>query len=131
VALGDLRSLVLSDHTLHLGQQPRLGVIGDLGRVGEVHLAAEPVELVEHQHLVGVGAREPVGRQAPHRLDHACLGGVAQRVQAGAVKPRAGVAAIEVLATISWPSAAIRARNSSTCEPIVPRFSWPSLDTRA
>ena len=62
-----------------------------------MNLAAEPLELVEHQHLVCVGAREPVRGQAPHRLDHAGLGGVAERVQAGAVKPRAGVAVVEEL----------------------------------
>ena len=94
VALGDLRPLVLGDHALHLGQQPRLGVIVDRGSVGEVHLAAEPVELVEHEHLVGVGAREPVRGQAPDRVDRAGLGCVAQRVQPGAVQPRAGVAVV-------------------------------------
>jgi len=97
VALGDLRALVLGDHALHLDQQPRLRVIGDLGRVGEVHLATEPLELVEHQHLVCVGAREPVRGQAPHRLDHAGLGGVPERVEAGAIQARAGVAVIKEL----------------------------------
>ena len=77
VALGDLRPLVLCDHALHLGQQPRLGIVVDRGRVGEPHLAAKPVEFVEHEHLIRVGAREAIGCQAPHRLDHARLGSVA------------------------------------------------------
>jgi hypothetical protein len=73
VALRDFRPLVLCDHALHLGQQPRLGIVVDRGRVGEAHLAAKPVEFVEHQHLIRVGARETIGRQAPHSLDHARL----------------------------------------------------------
>lgn len=78
VAFGDLRFLVLGDHALNLGQQGGLRVIsGQVRGVGEVHPDTEAGELVEHEHLVGVGAREPVRGQAPHRLEQAGLGGVA------------------------------------------------------
>ena len=72
VAFGDLGFLVFGDHALHLGEQGGLRVVGGQPRgVGERHGDAEAVQLVEHQHLVGVGAGEPVRRQAPHPLRRA------------------------------------------------------------
>jgi len=56
VALGDLRSFVLGDHTLDLGEQPGLGVVVDRGRVGEAHPHPQAGELVEDEDLVGIGA---------------------------------------------------------------------------
>src|SRR6266568_6634458 len=58
----------------------------------------EAGQLVQDQDLVGAGAGKPVRGQAPHRLEQAGLGGVAQRVQAGPVQPRAGLAVVDVLA---------------------------------
>lgn len=98
VSLGDLRLLVLRDDTLHLGQQHGLRVVcGQVGGVGETHLDAEAGQLVKDQHLVGVGAGQAVGGQAPHHLEQASLGGVAQAVQPGAVKTPAGVPVVDVL----------------------------------
>jgi hypothetical protein len=61
VALGDLGPFVLGDHALDLGEQAGLGVVGDGGGVGEAHRGAVAGQLVEHDHLVGVAAAEPVG----------------------------------------------------------------------
>ena len=74
-------------------------VVGGQPRgVGERHHDAEAVQLVEHQHLVGVGAGEPVRRQAPHPFDEPGLGGITQRVQAGPVQSGAGMPVVDVLA---------------------------------
>jgi hypothetical protein len=61
VALGDLGPLVLSDHPLHLGEQPGLGVVVQRWRIREPHRHAEAGQLVQHDHLVGVGPGQPVG----------------------------------------------------------------------
>ena len=99
VAFGDLGFLVFGDHALHLGEQDGLRVVGGQPRgVGECHGDPEAVQLVEHQHLVGVGAGEPVRRQAPHPFDEPGLGGITQRVQAGAVQSGAGMPVVDVLA---------------------------------
>ena len=61
VAFGDLGLLVFGDHALHLGEQGGLRVVGGQPRrVGEGDGHPEAVQLVEHQHLIGVGAGEPV-----------------------------------------------------------------------
>ena len=99
VPFGDLRLLVLGDHALHLGEQRGLRVIGgQVGGVGEPHRDPEAGQLVQDEDLIGVGAGEPVRGQAPHQLEQAGLGGVAQRVEAGPVQPRAGLAVVDVLA---------------------------------
>ena len=99
VAFGDLGLLVFGDHALHLGEQYRLRVVGGQPRgVGERDGDPEAVQLVEHQHLVGVGAGEPVRRQAPHPFDEPGLGGITQCVQAGAVQSGAGMPVVDVLA---------------------------------
>jgi hypothetical protein len=99
VPFGDLRFLVLGDHALHLREQRGLRVAGGQVRgVGEPHADPEAGQLVQDEDLVGVGAGEPVRGQAPHHLEQAGLGGVAQRVQAGPVQPGAGLAVVHVLA---------------------------------
>ena len=99
VAFGDLGFLVFGDHALHLGEQGGLRVVGGQPRgVGERHHDAEAVQLVEHQHLIGVGAGEPVRRQAPQPFDEPGLGGITQRVQAGPVQSGAGMPVVDVLA---------------------------------
>ena len=78
VAFGDLGLLVLGDHTLHLGEQGGLRVVGGQSRgIGERDADPEAGQLVEHQHLVGVGAGEPVRRQTPHPFEEPGLGGIA------------------------------------------------------
>jgi hypothetical protein len=77
VSFGDLGFLVFGDHALDLGEQGGLRVVGGKPRrVGERHGDPEAVQLVEHQHLVGVGAGEPVRRQAPHPFHEPSLGGI-------------------------------------------------------
>jgi hypothetical protein len=81
VAFGDLGFLVFGDHALDLGEQGGLWVVGGQPRgVGEGDGDPEAVQFVEHQHLVGVGAGEPVWGQAPYPLDEPGLGGITQRV---------------------------------------------------
>jgi hypothetical protein len=58
---------------------------------------AEPLELLEDQYLVGVGARETIDTQAQHPVEHARLGGVAQLVKRGAIQPRARVPIVDEL----------------------------------
>jgi hypothetical protein len=91
VPFGDLRLLVFGDDTLHLSEQPCLRVVGvEVGGVGETDGHPESGQLVEDQHLVGVGTSQPVRRQAVDRLEQPSLGGVAQGVEPGPVQPGAG-----------------------------------------
>ena len=92
----------------------------------------KPGQLVEDQHLVGVGAGQPVRREAPHRLEQPALGGVAQRVQPGPVQPGTGVAVVDVLTDQLVPGGGHVARAAAaSCEPMVPRSACRSVDTRA
>ena len=97
VALGDLRPLILGDHSLHLHQQRRLRVLAVRRSFEEPHAHAEPCKLFDDQHLVGVDAREPVSGQADDPVEHTRLGGIPQPVKRRAVQPRAGVAVIDEL----------------------------------
>jgi hypothetical protein len=98
VPFADLGPLVLGDHALDLGEQLRLRVLlVQAGCVGEPHGHPEAGQLVEDEHLVGVGAGEPVRGQAPGHLEQPGLGRVAQRVQARPVQPRPGVPVVAVL----------------------------------
>jgi hypothetical protein len=60
VALSDLRLLVLGDHPLDLREEAGLRIVVERRRVGEQHAYVKPLELVEHEHLISVGAGEPV-----------------------------------------------------------------------
>ena len=95
--LGDLGPFVLGDDGLDLGQEPGLGVGGHVGGVEVADGHAVAGQFVGDEHLVGVGAGQPVGREAPQHLDETGLGGVAQGVEAGPVEPGAGDAVVEVL----------------------------------
>ena len=98
VPFADLGPLVFGDHALHLGEQPGLRVVlVQAGGVGEPHGDPEAGQLVQDEHLVGVGAGEPVRGQAPDHLEQPGLGGVAQRVQPGPVQPGPGVPVVAVL----------------------------------
>jgi hypothetical protein len=75
-----------------------------------------------------MAAGEPVRGQAPHPLEQAGLGGVAQRVQARPVQPGAGLPVVDVFA---GQLAVTRSRSTCSWEPIVPRSACRSVDTRA
>ena len=91
IPLGDLRAFVFGDDPLDLGEELGLRVVIEGGGVGEAHVDAVPGQFVEHDHLVGVHAGEPVRGQAPDTVEQTCFGGVAQRVQAGPVQSGAGM----------------------------------------
>ena len=97
MAFGDLGSLILGDDALHLGEEAGLRVVVDGGGVGETDCHPVPGELVEDHHLVGVVAGQTIGGQAPHPLEGAGFGGVAQGVEAGPVEAGAGVAVVDEL----------------------------------
>ena len=80
-ALPDLRALVLGDHPSELAQQLILRRAAPLGLLREADLHAGAGELFEQQHLVGVAAREPVGRVAQQHLERTLRGTVAQPLQ--------------------------------------------------
>jgi len=97
VTLGDLRLLVLRDHTLHLDQQRRLWIVARFRALEEVNGDPEALEFLEDQDLVGVGARESIDTQAQHAVQHARLGGVTQAIQRRAIQPRTRVAIVDEL----------------------------------
>jgi hypothetical protein len=82
---------------LHLGEEPQLGVVIEGGGVVEEDPNPELGQLVEDQHLIGVGPGQPVGREAPHGLEGAGFALISQRVQTGTVQAGAGVAVIAEL----------------------------------
>jgi hypothetical protein len=131
VPLGDLGALVLGDHALHLHQQPRLGVVIERWRVEEAHGHAEAGQLVQDQHLVGVGAREPVGGQAPQRLERPCSAASRRASSPGRSSRAPDWPSSTYSAATSWPASAAAARNASSCEPTVPRSACAWEDTRA
>ena len=89
-ALGDLRALILGDHPLELAQQLILRGAAPLGLLGEHDLHPGAGELLEQQHLVGIAAREPIGRVAQQHLERSLRGAIAQPLQRRALKHRAG-----------------------------------------
>ena len=98
VPFADLGPLVFGDHALHLGEQPGLRVVGvQAGGVGEPDGDAEAGQFVKDEHLVGVGAGQPVRGQAPDHLEQPGLGRVPERVQPGPVQPGPGVPVVAVL----------------------------------
>ena len=98
VPFADLGPLVFGDHALHLGEQPGLRVVlVQAGGVGEPDGDAEAGQFIQDEHLVGVGAGQPVRGQAPDHLEQPGLGRVAQRVQPGPVQPGPGVPVVAVL----------------------------------
>ena len=87
-ALTDLRALVLGDHPLELAQQLVLGRAAPLGLLREAHRHAHARELLQQQHLVGVAAREPIGRVAEQHLERSLRRAVAQPLQRWALQAR-------------------------------------------
>src|SRR3954471_5721817 len=92
-ALGEYRALVLGNGTLNLQQQLVARVLGD-GTVEEGDLDAGPTELLEQQDLVGVAARQAVGREHRDDLDGGVAPRIAQAVEARAIEPRAAIALV-------------------------------------
>ena len=60
-------------------------------------MTPKPLELLEDQHLVGVGAREAIDAQAQHPIEHARLGAIAQPIKRRAIKPRTRVPIVDEL----------------------------------
>lgn len=92
-ALQDLRALVFRHHALHLEQQVVLGRRADLA-VEEDALDAGAAQLVDEQHLVGVTARQAVGRMDVDAVEGAGSREVAQPFQRRADKSGAAVAVV-------------------------------------
>jgi hypothetical protein len=94
-ALEDLRALVLRDHPLHLDQQEILRTLGD-GPLDEMDRYPALAQLLEHELLVQVTPREPI-RAIDKELAHEAIGGgIAERIKARPIEPRAAKALIEV-----------------------------------
>ena len=91
--LGDQPALVLAD-PLKLAQRLVFGRAGALRLLREADRDTDPIELLEQHHLVGVAAREPVGRVAEHNLEHALGGAVAQPLERRPRQRRAGDAVV-------------------------------------
>lgn len=75
---------------MDLGEQRGLWIIARRWGVGKPYGHPVPGQLVEHDHLVGVDAGQPVRGQAPDCFEQSGLGGITQRVQSGPVQPGAG-----------------------------------------
>jgi hypothetical protein len=71
VALQNLGALILRHHPLHLQQQLVFWSLSQLP-VEEHHLDAGMLQLIDQQHLIGILARQPIGRvdiEAVHSPD--------------------------------------------------------------
>jgi hypothetical protein len=95
IALGDLGALVFGDDALNLGEQTRLGIVVDLRGIREQHPHAMACKFVQHDDLIGVGARETIRRQTPHRVEQPCLRGVAQGVKPRPVQTSTGMSVVQ------------------------------------
>jgi hypothetical protein len=75
-ALQDLGPLILRDHPLHLEEER---ILGGLARcaVEEVDLDAGALEFLQQQHLVGILARQAVGRMHVEAIQPARRGQIA------------------------------------------------------
>jgi hypothetical protein len=89
-ALGDLRALVLADHSLELAQQLVLRRVGALRLLREDHLHTRAGELLQQQHLIGVATREAIGRVAQQHLERSLRRAIAQPLQRRPDQRRAG-----------------------------------------
>lgn len=78
------RAFVFGEHALHLKQHLLLGAVSE-GMVEEHDLAADPLELVDHQHLVGKVAGQAVGGANQH-----CRAGPLGDEITQPVEPRSG-----------------------------------------
>src|SRR6267143_30336 len=81
-----LRPFVLGDDTLHLGEQPGLGIVIKGGGVREQHRHTVAGQLVEHDHLVGGDPGEAIRRQAPYGVEEPRLGRVTKSIEVGAIQ---------------------------------------------
>src|SRR5829696_1701792 len=89
-ALAQERPFVFGDRALDLEQELVAGIVGD-AVVEEGDLAAGAPELLKHERLVGIFAREPVGRQHRDDVDLAVAHRIAQGIQPRPVEPRAAI----------------------------------------
>ena len=94
VALHDFGPLELGHRGLDLDQQPTLRVIRD-PPFAEGDTDAEAGQLLQHDHLVDVVARQPIRAECDHRIDGPCRSGVTDLVQAGSIQSTPRVAIVE------------------------------------
>jgi hypothetical protein len=90
VALGDLGLLVFGNHALHLHQQRRLRILARRRTLQKPDLDPQALELLEDQHLVGVGSSQAIHAQAEYPVEHARLGSIAQAIKRRATSGAAG-----------------------------------------
>jgi hypothetical protein len=88
ISLRDLRAFIFSYHTLYLGEQPGLRIVGKWRGVVKQHRDAMARQLVEHNDLIGVHTGQAIRRQAPDGVEPSGFGGISERVKTGAVQPR-------------------------------------------
>jgi hypothetical protein len=74
-ALQNLGPLVVSDHSLHLGEELALGRIAK-GVVEKYPLHVELLKLLNEQPLIGIVAGEPIRGQDDHGVEFAAAGTV-------------------------------------------------------
>jgi len=97
VALGDLGLLVFGDHALHLYQQRRLRIVSRRRTLQKPDLDPQALELLEDQHLVGVGPGQPVHAQAQYPIEHARLSSITQAIKRRAIQPRPRITIVDEL----------------------------------
>jgi len=94
--LQDLGPLILRDHALHLEEERVLGGLAR-GPVEEDDRDAGPLEFLQQQDLVGILARQPVGRMDVEAVEATRCGEIAQLLQPGPDQRGPTVALIDKL----------------------------------
>ncbi len=105
-ALEDLGPLVLGDHALDLQQELLLGIVPH-GMVEEDDLDPGAAKLVDQQHLIGVLARQAIGRVDIEALDRPQGNRIAQPLQRRPHQCGPTVAVVDEGA-FSWHGASVR-----------------------
>jgi hypothetical protein len=92
-----VRRSILGDHALHLYQQRRLRIVARRRTLQKPDLDPQALELLEDQHLVGVGAGQAIDAQAQYLVEHARLGSITHAIERGAIQPRARITIVDEL----------------------------------
>src|SRR5580693_8210662 len=94
-AFQNFSALVFGDHTLHLKQEIILRRAADRA-VQKNDLSPGPTKLIDHEHLMGVTAGEPIRSVDINALDMATSNRVSQTLEGRACQNRAAVAFIDI-----------------------------------